>query len=85
MQDLTYSQQLARLLSSHDPQTFDHLRTLAREAQVDLRTVLAEVVKFVLRRGKKQITCWSCGQKRPDNIVPCPACRQSWSPGEPVA
>jgi len=79
MRDWTYSQQLAQLIASHDPQTFNHLRTLAREAQLDLRAALAEVVRFVLRRGNKQIVCWSCGQKRPDSIAPCPACRQPWS------
>jgi Zn finger protein HypA/HybF involved in hydrogenase expression len=85
MQDLTYSQQLARILSSGDPETFNRLRTLARAAQVDLHTALAEAVKFVLRRGEKQIACWSCGQKRPDNISDCPACRHAWSPDEPAA
>jgi hypothetical protein len=82
MQDLTYSQQLARLLSNNDPDTFNRLRALAREARLDLHTALAQVVKFLIHRGQKQITCWSCGQQRPDNIAACPACRQPWSPDE---
>ena len=85
MQDWTYSQQLARLLSNHDPATFERLRGLARAAQVDLQTALAEAIKFVLRRGERQIACWSCGQKRPDNIAHCPSCHQAWSPDEPAA
>ena len=82
MQDFTYSQQLARLLSNHDRDTFDRLRTLAREARFDLHTALAQVVKFVVHHGQKQIACWSCGQQRPDNIVECPACHRPWSPDE---
>ncbi len=82
MQDYTYSQQLARLLSNNDPETFSRLRTLARAAQMDLHTALAEAVRFVLRRGEKQIACWSCGKKRPDNIADCPDCRQAWSSKE---
>jgi len=85
MQDYTYSQQLARLLSNNDPETFDRLRRLARAAQMDLHTALTEVIKFVLRRGERQIACWSCGQKRPDNIAHCPACHQAWSPDESAA
>lgn len=82
MQDFTYSQQLARLLSNNDPDTFDRLRTLAREARFDLHTALAEVIKFVIRCSHKQIACWSCGQQRPDNIAACPACHRPWSPTE---
>lgn len=82
MNEFTYSQQLARVLSNFDPDTFDRLRTLAREARFDLHTALAQVVWFVIHRGQKHIACWSCGQPRPDNIAECPACHKPWLQAE---
>jgi hypothetical protein len=82
MQDSTYDQQLARLLSSNDHETFERLRTLARRAQMDLHTALRDAVKFAADAGaRRTVACWACEQDRPDNILPCPTCHRPWSPG----
>jgi len=81
-QDLNYDQQLARLLVSQDVDTFERLRQLAREAHVDLHTVLAHAVRFAADAGERRtVACWACEQDRPDNILPCPTCHRPWSPG----
>ncbi len=84
MQDSTYDQQLARLLSGNDPETFERLRKLARQAQMDLHTALSNSVRFAFEAGGRHtITCWACGKERPDNVMPCPACHQPWLRNSP--
>ncbi len=81
MQDVTYDQQLARLLAGNDVETFERLRALARQARMDLHTALCNAVRFAAEAGAKHtIPCWACGRVRPDNILPCPMCQVPWSP-----
>jgi hypothetical protein len=80
--DMNYDQRLAQLLASCDPETFDRLRALARQAQTDLHTVLCDAVRFAADAGaRRTVACWACEQDRPDNILPCPTCHRPWSPG----
>ncbi len=82
MQDSTYDQQLARLLSINDHETFERLRTLARQAQMDLHTALRNAVKLAADAGAgRTVACWACEQDRPNNILPCPTCHRPGSPG----